>query len=1267
MSQQSASIPTQANQTTTPFPISRTSRYKSQKDRSNPRATAVWTLCAAMFLGLIGLPALFLVFLSTALSQGVIVTALTGSYAVAETVHLSWEKYAVGPIETGDIEAQKEFIKFINPVENGWNTMLTFSQIGIAMWDYTVPIVIYLVQLFFDVLMPLFKFLFASSFPFLMELALMRVELLRMMMQAAVEVFQALAVALNGSEFEEDAINTSGAGSAGPVGGDVNAVPGETVGATPLSFLNSFRKVSRFFLRIRQVALFAAAKILISLDINVLKLVDWLMNVVIKFLPTLMKCAAVVIDLLDPSSPLGRAIFTCFDLCFRFFELIYGTCEVQEGILKAMCVYTSIYNSVFKKIENVLNVNLPNFPNCNIKTIGENCKKPPPNPFEDLSFVGVGICNEQSCVEETIAIIQEVELERPACSDWVATANATLACMSIVYNYATTKTNYTGNTKIDTIAKELCFVLTVNVLSQCGQSLPPFGFSNTQVANAICVVDRSGLSPPAPPFNDQCACRFTAPLCEAGCCNQYARHIVGQSLFYIGGFTCGQFLVQFPETFWCQFSTTTASNITASSDYTFSAAWCQAYRSVFFPACFTASPLATVASMTTPSLVTDFSYTICNSTVSQTGVCERINTTTSIPFVDFQYSLGEVSLPLLYQNMPPLGSTTFITIPTASTPVGDISTMDIKKYYCYAFFQTFNATNPTISSRPNSPYAAVQSYCIKSLGEQYGNYDLLNYTIFKLITPNGEPKPINLASIPPGVSPFSAVFGGGPPVPAQQTPVCTNNQTGYNPQEVSTQLACVGQQGEQTVVTANALTDSGTEAFDGLAVNSVVFAPASSLSGRGNTSIESQQLDAAVAVPTNYEVVSSADTVSITSNYRTNYPTPPPDAGTPFYIRYMNNAAGRNLLSVNVEEQSDETNYAEDEEEEDFDGQKRQNISPEQIAAHKRRQNVAAKIINNFYLGIDAGLAHLASQIQDVGTFRMPPSIRHSSALRGRARAKKLVQIIYDDFANSTSRFFSSRKLMKVGDPTFDYYVDQFWDTVANTNIQYTGINEEQTMELLSEQALRDLQIVFSHTSDVWLVNLYNFLFAENVTIQDLNEEGLDYSYEFGGSVNTGRCKNTLAEPLRCCGPRTSPYGCCYGIPLICIPMVPDYFYTPVTTLENIDAWRCTRFKGFFNMWSGTVKVIVTATVRFSLELSPVDFSGAAKFFLGWVTFDGFVVPPFSVQCMFVNLKYILLGICIIWIVALFLATQTISQMIIYVQLSSQNIRSEWRAKRNKH
>lgn len=1238
-------------------------RYRG--DKINPRAKAISTLLIVVAGGLFGLPILFFAYLAAGVSNGVIVTALTGSYSVAQIIHLSWKEYAVKPIETGDIQGQKDWIKFVNPIENGYNSGLSLAQIGIAIWDYTLPVLIFVVQIIFDVVMPIFKFIFATAFPFVMEILLFQLEFRRMLLLGLIEVFQALAVSLDGSEFEEDAVNTSGGGSAGPVGGDVDAVPGETtVGGSPLSFLNSFRKVSRFFLRIKQVFLFAAVKILVSIDTDVLKLVDWFMNVVIKFLPTIMKAASFVIDLLDPSSPLGRAIFTGFDLLYRLLELYYGQCEIQEAILKTICGITSAINAVIKKIENASRYNLPNFPNCNINTIGEKCMKFPDNPFKDFSYVGLGSCDEEDCAKETLAIIQNLSEQLPLCADWSATANSTLTCMATVYAFSVSASNYTGNTEINTIAKELCFVLTINVLSQCAQSLPPFGFDLQTVANDICITDRSGLSPPLPPFNDRCACVSTAPLCESTCCNQYARHVTGQIQFYVGGYSCGTLLSIFPQTFWCQFETTTAANITASSDYTFSAAWCQAYRSLIIPACTLASPLATLNAMLTPALIDDYSYNICNQTVGQDGVCQRINTTTSAAFLDFQYSLGEVSLPELFRTMPPLGSVSFVTIPTAETPVNMISVMDIQKYYCYAFFQVFNSTNPTVSSRPSSPYAIVLKYCDISIGEQFGNFDLYNYTYFKLITSNGEAKPIELASIPRNVSPFPAVFGGGAPVPIQQTPLCLNNQTGYNPQEVATQLDCVAQQQNQAILTANNVGESGTSAFEGLQGNAVVFAPAASLGGRGNATVESQQLDQAVAVPTNYEVPSSEDTSSITSNYRTNYPEAPENAGTPVYIRYMNNPAGRTMLSWDPSKETDDNeemmfddfnqekpyNYVETEEETEFK------------KAQKRREEASLRIINKFYKALDEGLWHLSSQIQDMGRHRMPLSFASASARRGKARTQKIIRTIYDEFSNKTSRFLRTRKLMSTGDPVFDEYVGKFWDKVANTDVQYLGLNEEEKVEFLAEQALRDVQIIYAHTTQVWLVNIYNYLWGENITTTDLDEDGLDYSYELGSSTPRTRCRNTLQEPLRCCGPTTSPYGCCYGIPL-CIVMVPDYFYAPITTLENIDNWKCEKFDGFFLAWGSLIKLIVTAVVNISLALVPGDFSSVEMFFLSWVTFENFEIPSYSIQCAFVTLNHILLGCCIIYIIFIFLTVQSLSYMVGMVSTQNTSSRSEWNNK----
>lgn len=1231
---------------------------KNYNDYINPRANAALMTIIIVIAFLLGSGVLFLGALSAALTNGATLTAITTVYAGTEIVHHAWKKYAVEPIRTGDIQGQKEWISYINPFEEIYNAMIWWFQVIVSLWNYSLGVFVYIIQILFDVVMPIFKFIFAQAFPFLMEFLLMRVELYRIGFQALVQLFQALAVGLDGSEFEEDAINTSGGGSAGPVGGDVGAVPGETVGAIPLSFLNSFRKVSRFNIRIFTVVVIATVQILSSLGVSVQPLIDFFMNIVVKYLPSIIKAAIWLINLFDPKAPLGQLLFTVCDLAFTLFQMIFNFCELQQAYLKYMCALSSGIAAIVKKIESAVKIKLPDFPNCNPNNVGNKCIKAPANPFKQFSLLGAGICDEEACASETIAIINRLSQELPSCFNWVATANATLQCMAVVYDYSQRQSNYTGQTSIDTIAKELCFVLSVTVSSQCAQSLPPFSFDYATVANSICVADRSGLVPPAAPFNQQCACIFTAPLCDAGCCNQYARHVNGQIQFYVGGYTCGQLLVQFPETFWCQFDTTTRANITRSTDYTFSASWCQAYRSVIVPACTLASPLATLSAMVTPALVTDYSFATCNQTVEQFGVCKRINTTVPPDFFSFQYSFAQTSLPELYANMQPLGAISFVTIPTASTPIDSIVTLDIYKYYCYAFFQRYNATNPSISSRPASPLAFVFDYCTLSIAEQFGNFDVLNYTYYKLTTPSGMPKPIDLASIPAGVQPFDTVFGGGAPAPSTATPDCLAESTGLNPEEMSTQQECAAQTSRAAVQVSDATSAAGIESAAALEQNSVTIAPAAHLSSlnppNGSAqAMETGQMDAALTVPTNYEVTPSSETVSTTSNYRTNYPTPPEGTQTPFYVQYKNSPAGRLLFSLKEETNNDEeplfTASAYGDENETETGEDRLKATAKQELAW----NLAGQLLG----GLGKEIQKAYQSIKKAGF------VNEAAARRGRARVEKLLKIIEEESEERPARFARTRKLLSTGNSGVDAYIEQFWNLVGNSNVQNPGISEEDLMQLLTEQALRDMRIVFSHTANVWVVNIYNTLYNNNVTVQDLDDQGLDYAYEpFGGGTQT-RCKNTFEEPLRCCTANTSPFGCCYGLPM-CMPMVADYFIAPITTLENIDNWLCPDFDGFFAMWGGTTKTIVTAVVKLSLLLTPADFSGAAKWALGWVTWKNFDIPDYAVQCMFVNMNYIMLGILIIWAVVTFFMLQFFSGIIVIIVAYTNNIRGEWRTQK---
>ena len=107
----------------------------------------------------------------------------------------------------------------------------------------------------------------------------------------------------------------------------------------------------------------------------------------------------------------------------------------------------------------------------------------------------------------------------------------------------------------------------------------------------------------------------------------------------------------------------------------------------------------------------------------------------------------------------------------------------------------------------------------------------------------------------------------------------------------------------------------------------------------------------------------------------------------------------------------------------------------------------------------------------------------------------KAMEMIEADFADpKKSRFATTRKLMTTGDPEVDYYVAQFWETVANTNIKDPGISENAEAVFLAEQALRDVRIVFAQVGDVWSVNIYNYLYGENVTVEDIDEVAINRS-----------------------------------------------------------------------------------------------------------------------------------------------------------------------------
>jgi hypothetical protein len=480
--------------------------------------------------------------------------------------------------------------------------------------------------------------------------------------------------------------------------------------------------------------------------------------------------------------------------------------------------------------------------------------------------------------------------------------------------------------------------------------------------------------------------------------------------------------------------------------------------------------------------------------------------------------------------------------------------------------------------------------------------------------------------------------------------------TGYNPQELSYQSQCNGQ---QQMVVNNAGDSAGSTAepaYDSLSQNQVNsasfvhlggYSPINGSSGNATSqTIEYDQTTSATQLNTNWQIQSSDQITPTTSNFRTNYPTPPANAGSAIYVQYRNTPAGRTLLSVdNPEKVATPTNGGDD------------RLHPDGL------WNTISRGLRQF----TDELSKIS--IEDPHSARSIPISSFGSlqaANRGKARIKRFLGIVEKELQNRSLNFATTRKLMATGNPDIDQYVTQFWDTVANTDVPNSGISDYGLDKFLTDQAFKDMRVFASNAMNVWVVNVFNLLYMENITASDLDEYGLDYAYQGGAGGTppgpTGRCKNSLQEPLKCCKANTSPYGCCYGIPLLCIPMVPDYFYTQITTSQNIDNWLCTEWNSFFKAWQSSIRTILTPILGVALQLTEESFPPLVNTLLSPFVWPHYTVPAFSVQCMFVNLNYILLGIIIFWMLALFFAYQFIAEFAIMMIAYQNTIRGEWRS-----
>ena len=759
------------------------------------------------------------------------------SYVVTLQLNHEWKSFDHA-IAVNDVHTVDSYIQFINPFEELWNVFYTLANAVITLWDYIYGMVIRLFIIFIDVFVPLMVFLFQLFWPLVMELLYLAVELLRIFVDLFSQMATDLGPTIQTSGFPGQGTTTTttanlngnhqtttvyppgtSSGSIPFGSGSGNAQP--VVGSTSFEMI---RLVTRFILKIIQVLINGIIQLIVIIGPRTLFYIDFIINVVMKHLPVVFNAIMWVINMFSPDQPLGMLIYSMLDLFFRILDVQYGYCKTINLELKVLCVISSLLRQALQPIGSALNIDLPLPPPCNVGSMAQlTCHKAPTNAFKSGSFFGVGICDAAVCYDDVLQIMTILNATYPDCNQWTANANDTINCMNVVKAYSNAVISPSA-APIESIAKELCFVMTVTIQQQCANSLPPFGFSVNDTSYQICVADKSGLVPPQQPFNEGCACIYNAPLCTPECCQQYALHVNGQVQSYIGSYSCGDILTLFPYQFWCQFDNFTYQDVPIFSDYTFPHTWCNYYNMVVEPLCTSHPPLFLFSQTNVSSVLNAYVQNTCSRTVNQTGVCVMINTTTNSGIIDLQYAQAQTNASVLF-GINAISSFTgqpIVTDPASISPPptpDQMLLLNVNKYFCEQYSLVYKNDNMIIGFQPWSSLYYMSKYCDNELKGVYTGIDLTTQMTSKLRTPDGLPQPISLAGIPANVQAF-----GGTPLGAA-APTSTGGsldcgyETGYSPMEVSDQQQCVTivQQGANQA--GDTTSDNGMSTTNSISLN----------------------------------------------------------------------------------------------------------------------------------------------------------------------------------------------------------------------------------------------------------------------------------------------------------------------------------------------------------------------------------------------------------------------------------------------------------------
>lgn len=1204
----------------------------------------------------------FIVFMVNVFTNGMKLLVFTGLFV--GSIFLRKEGLDIrDAIETGDEEKLSRVVRTSANFFIMANILVSLTQIGISFWNISIRPMLIIIMLAYQIVRPMIIFLFAVFGDIFIEGALFMSEVLIVL----VTEFSGVLSEMSGS-FGAGAPETNyGPGFTGGLFESESF--GSATGADDPVFggvIGMFAPITRLLVRIFQILIKGFARFFVRMGFGILVFGDFFVSIVLKFMPIFVDILNVIVDILNPKKALGLLIFSMANVLYGIQWSLYSMCWQFKNIFSLICPFISLVNKALKKLKSKLGINLDLPDPCNNNQLGMSCGKKPKAPTFGNSGFGAGLCDESQCIDDTIAIMQNLQMLMPNCADWTnVNGNSSRVCMDNVHQYAQTNlTTSISASPIATISKELCFVLTAVIVSQCQNLLPPFGFSQQLVAADICVLDKSGLSPPAATFNTGCACVYNTPLCEDDCCNQYSLHVIGQIKSHVGDYQCGTILSLFTEDFWCQYQYMNTSFVSGQPDLSYSSNWCAAFKLVVEPACFFSSPLVTLNSLDLSAMIPAFSAQFCNSTVNQTGVCLPINTLTDPDFIQMQYDQVLTETDDLYASLATQAQLGFPGTPIQTTPflfdtTDTIIEKDIKKYYCYYFTMMFNQSNPLFTTRYRSVLRVASEYCAGVIVDVYASFTFGDVMGAKLRTSSGQIAPINMIGLPPNTLVFGSSVGAGLPATSNDQPDC-GYQTGASVVELDDQGGCSAQVMQSNEQTLDTVDSSATEGMSGLDQATTTFIPANHLTTTSGTidpsdpdyeqkTTDRNTMNVAKTQPTDWHTVPASQQTDETSTYMRVY-TEGTDIGDAEFTQ-------RHLSSLNIDRE------------------------PEDPMGFLSRMGYYMNEIKDAVRSISASAKHIMAnaKISTKPGGIKEPVFSERNAERGKVIVKSYLRILAEELAqvrankmNSShpENFKTMRKLTAAynygNSPTINASIHSFWDRLADMHgngASGSGVSQEALDEYYTEEVKKDINYL---TKNGWknAYALFNLFYNMNFSSSDfgfasgINPEadytgygGYGANGEFGaatGAEDGEKCRNSQEEPLKCCEPGVSSYDCCRGTPNVCIPELAKWLYSTVTTRENVeDQWYCDKFVNFGDYLWNVMRCLVTVTFRaFSLVTGS---RGIYVDIFGPLVYDDLKMPTNWLGCSIVYSLPIWGGLLAFFVFYVFIQSQRFVEMSILI------------------